>query len=267
MGDRWRREATRSVDEKRLQLALQTLPSIRQPMVRIMVGAITAEFEGAMGSIHEVSIRIPPLPARVWDQLAPVLRRSAKMFEALQEGRVPLAFDRLVARISGEPALPEGRRITHACTCGLPENPCRHVLALHELFARRLDEKPWQLLQLRGGNVRELLARAAESQRDAPALAFGAPEEPILFPEAGDGDLDNALTREQSGSLMGSLATMLADAVDQMLRTLEATEQEEPPREAQNEKPSEQPPARVTKKDIALTKPTEAPRTPRKRAR
>jgi len=229
LGDRWRREATRGVDETRLQMALQTLPSIRQPMVRIIVGAITAEFEGAMGSIHEVSIRVPPLPTRVWDQLVPVLRRSARMLEALQEGRVPLAFDRLVARIGGESALPEGRRITHACTCGLPENPCRHVLALHELFARRLDERPWVLLQLRGGNVREMLEKAkAGARHDLPELAFGASEEPVLFPEAGDGDLDSALTREQAMSLLGTFAGPLFAAVEAMLASLEVGEVQPP---------------------------------------
>ncbi|HLU40443.1 MAG TPA: hypothetical protein VK081_13750, partial [Planctomycetota bacterium] len=227
LGDRWRREVTRGIDEKRLQMALQTLPSIRQPMVRIVVGAITAEFEGAMGSIHEVSIRVPPLPTRIWDQLVPVLRRSAKMLEALQEGRVPLAFDRLVARIGGESALPESRRISHACTCGLAESPCRHVLALHELFARRLDERPWLLLQLRGGNVRTLLEKVAEASRaDLPPLAFGTREEPVLFPEAGDGDLDNALTREQTHSLLGTSAAAIYPAVDAMLRALE-----EPPQD------------------------------------
>lgn len=221
IGDRWRREATRGVDETRLQLALQALPSIRQPMVRIMVGAIAAEFEGAMGSIHEVSIRVPPLPNRVWDQLLPVLRRSAKMLDALQEGRVPLAFDRLVARIGGESALPEGRRISHACTCGLPENPCRHVLALHELFARRLDERPWQLLQLRGGNVRDLLEKArAAGRHDLPPLAFTASEEPVLFPEAGEGDLDTALTREQATSLLGTTTSELFDLVQSALAEL-----------------------------------------------
>jgi uncharacterized Zn finger protein len=225
VGDRWRREATRGVDETRLQLALQTLPSIRQPMVRIMVGAIAAEFEGAMGSIHEVSIRVPPLPHRIWDQIQPVLRRSATMLDALQEGRVPLAFDRLVARIGGESVLPEGRRITHACTCGLPENPCRHVLALHELFARRLDERPWQLLQLRGGNVRELVERARSGARhDLPPLAFGASEEPVLFPEAGDGDFDSALTREQTLSLLGTATPATFAAVDAMLTALEQTQ-------------------------------------------
>lgn len=214
LGDRWRREATRGVDDARLQQALQTLPSIRQPHLRILTGAITAEFEGTMGSIHEVSVRVPPLPGKIWDQVARVLRRSTKMLEALREGRVPLAFDRLVGRIGGESVLPEARRISFACTCGLPESPCRHILALHELFARRLDEKPWQLLSLRGIEVRKLLEQAASfaHRPDLPALAFGSQEEPVLFPEAEAGDLDSTLTFAQAGSMLGALPTNLREA-------------------------------------------------------
>ncbi len=222
LGDRWRREVTRGIDEKRLELALQALPSIRQPFVRIGVGAITAELEGAMGSIHEVSVRVPPLPGKIWDNVARVLRRSTKMMEALQDGRVPLAFDRLVARIGGETVLPESRRVTFSCTCGQPEAPCRHVLALHELLARRLDEKPWLLLQLRGINVRELIEKAQSPtlRSDLPALAFQASEEPVLFPEAADGDLDGALNREQVASLVAPSARPLRDAVAAALAAL-----------------------------------------------
>lgn len=222
LGDRWRREVTRGIDERRLQLALQALPSIRQPFVRIGVGAITAELEGTMGSIHEVSIRVPPLPGRIWDNVARVLRRSTKMMEALQDGRVPLAFDRLVARIGGETVLPESRRVTYSCTCGQPETPCRHVLALHELLARRLDEKPWLLLQVRGINVRELIekAQAPSLRSDVPVLAFKALEEPVLFPEAADGDLDSALTREQAASLVNPASRPLQDAVARVLASL-----------------------------------------------
>lgn len=214
LGDRWRREATRGVDEKRLLMALQALPSIRQPQLRIGRGAISAEFEGAMGSIHELSIRVPVLPQRNLDQVARVMRRSAKLLSALQEGRVPLAFDRLVSRICGESVFPESRRITFACTCGLPESPCRHLLALHELFARRLDEQPWLLLSLRGIDIRQLIEAALSpaARGDGASLPYGAAEEPLLFPQAGDGDLDSALTKEQAGSLLGLLPSSVFEA-------------------------------------------------------
>lgn len=205
LGERWRREANRGVDDRRLEQALAALPSIRQPAVRIQAGAIRTELEGSMGSINEVTIHAPPLPKKIWPQVARVLRRSSKMLAALSEGRVPRSFDRLIARIAGEPLFPEARRVTFACTCGAPEQPCRHVLALHELFARRLEDRAWELLSLRGVDLRELLEQAKRTtpNEDLPPLAYGATEEPVLFPEGEDGDLDYVLSRGQTASLLG----------------------------------------------------------------
>ena len=39
LGERWRREATRGIDDKRLAAALDLLPNIRRPMVRIRPGS------------------------------------------------------------------------------------------------------------------------------------------------------------------------------------------------------------------------------------
>jgi uncharacterized Zn finger protein len=215
LGERWRREANRGVDSQELERALAMLPSIRHPVLRIQGGSIHAEMEGSMGSINEVSIHVPTLPGRIWPQVARVLRRSPTMLEALDEGKVPRSFDRLVARIAGESLFPDARRVSSACTCGSPEEPCRHVLALHELFARRLDDRPWELLRLRGVLLADLLARAHSSapDPDLPPLAFGASEEPVLFPEGEEGDLDFALSEGQVLSLLGLLPASVHQAV------------------------------------------------------
>ncbi len=214
LGERWRREANRGIDPRRLEQALATLPSVRNPNLRVRGGAIQAEMEGAMGSIHEVSVRVPTLQSRIWPQVARVMRRSPSMIHALEAGRVPRSFDRLVARISGEPLFPEARRVSSGCTCGEPVQPCRHALALHELFARRLDEKPYLLLALRGLDLHDLLARASTEQPDErhPALAYAAVEEPLLFPEGEEGDLEYVLTREQVARLLGLLPPDLVAA-------------------------------------------------------
>ncbi|MBL8752889.1 MAG: hypothetical protein JNK15_06265 [Planctomycetes bacterium] len=199
LGERWRREATRGVDDARLAAALEALPSIRKPMVRIRAGSIRCEMEGTMGSIHEVSLQIRTLPTRDWNTLVRVLRRSKSIVEALENGRVPRSFDRLVARIVGEPLFPDARSVTFGCSCDLPEKPCRHVLALHELFARRLDERPWEVLMLRGVDLQAMLAkvRQTEPDGDLPPLAYGVPEEPVLYPDAEDADLGQSLTPAQ----------------------------------------------------------------------
>ena len=220
LGERWRREATRGVDDARLAAALDALPSIRKPMVRIRPGSIRAEMEGSMGSIHEVSLQIRTLPQKDWMTLVRVLRRSKSIVEALENGRVPRSFDRLVARIVGEPLFPDARSVTFGCSCDLPEKPCRHVLALHELFARRLDEKPYEVLMLRGVDLHALLAKVHQTspEGDLPPLAFGVPEEPVLYPDAEDADLGQSLTTAQVKWFVGDISMRLVDAV---LRGLE----------------------------------------------
>lgn len=228
LGERWRREATRGVDDTRLAAALEALPSIRKPMVRIRAGSIRCEMEGTMGSIHEVSLQIRTLPTRDWNTLVRVLRRSKSIVEALENGRVPRSFDRLVARIVGEPLFPDARSVTFGCSCDLPEKPCRHVLALHELFARRLDERPWEVLMLRGVDLQAMLSkvRQTEPDGDLPPLAFGVPEEPVLYPDAEDADLGQALTPLQVRWFTGSLSQR---CVESTLKALAALPETPPP--------------------------------------
>ncbi|MGE3173298.1 MAG: hypothetical protein AB7O97_11790 [Planctomycetota bacterium] len=222
LGERWRRDATRGVDDKRLAAALELLPSIRRPMVRIRPGSLRAEMEGSMGSIHEVSLQILTLPQKDLTTIVRVLRRSKSIVEALEQGRVPRAFDRLVARIVGEPLFPDARRVTFGCSCDLPEKPCRHVLALNELFARRLDEKPWDLLVLRGIDLHALLAKVRQTgaDPDLPPLQYGAAEEPVLYPEAEGADLDATLGPAQAAWLAGEVSPRAAEAVMGALRAL-----------------------------------------------
>ena len=225
LGERWRREATRGIDDARLAAALEALPSIRKPLVRIRAGSIRAEMEGSMGSIHEVSLQIRTLPQRDWGTLVRVLRRSKSIVEALENGRVPRSFDRLVARIVGEPLFPDARSVTFGCSCDLPEKPCRHVLALHELFARRLDEKPWEVLLLRGVDLQALLANVHTTTPDGdlPPLAFGVPEEPVLYPDAEDADLGQSLSPAQVRWLNGETSPRFVAAALAALAALPAT--------------------------------------------
>lgn len=234
LGERWRREATRGIDDNRLAAALEALPNIRKPMVRIRAGSIHAEMEGSMGSIHEVSLQIRTLPNREWPTLVRVLRRSKSIVEALENGRVPRSLDRLIARIVGEPLFPDSRSVTFGCSCDLPEKPCRHVLALHELFARRLDDKSYELLMLRGVDLHKLLAdvHAASHEADLPPLPFGVPEEPVLYPDAEDADLGQCLSHSQVRWLVGDVSARFVTAALDALEALPTEAAVEPPASA-----------------------------------
>ena len=154
-----------------------------------------------------------------------VLRRSKSIVDALENGRVPRSFDRLVARIVGEPLFPDARSVTFGCSCDLPEKPCRHVLALHELFARRLDEKPWEILMLRGVDLQATLAKVHTTEPDGelPPLAFGVPEEPVLYPDAEDADLGQSLGPAQVRWFTGAVSKACTDAALKALANLSLT--------------------------------------------
>lgn len=196
VGERWRRITCTASDVGELERALATLSSLRNPRLRVQGGSVQAELEGAMGALHELTVQVPMLPSRIWPQVIRALRRSASMREQLEQGLVPRAFDRLIARIAGEPVFPEPRRVTSACTCRELDRPCRHILALQELFARRLDDRPWELLILRGIDLHHLLDASAKPTDPAELieLAFGAKEEPIIVPDGEGFELEATLS-------------------------------------------------------------------------
>ena len=90
------------------------------------------------------------------------------------------------------------------------------------MFARRLDERPYELLTLRGIDLHDLLAQVKKSglDPDLPPLAFGASEEPILFPEAEDADLDGTLAAAQTRWLLGVVSPRTIEAANNALLRL-----------------------------------------------
>jgi uncharacterized Zn finger protein len=231
MGERWRRITSHGVDLEELERARESMPSIRNPRLRIQPGAIMAEMEGSMGALHEVSVHVPMLSPRIWPQVVRVMRRSASMLEQMRQGLVPRSFDRLIARIAGEPVFPEPRRVTSACTCSEQERPCRHILAMHELFARRIEERPYELLTLRGVDLRKILEQASRAPEpgEMPPLSFGSREEPVLFPDGEEVDLDVALTIGQIRNLLGSHQSGKVQVVAAAIDALRSPPPVEPP--------------------------------------
>ena len=55
---------------------------------------------------------------------------------------------------------------------------------------------------------------------DLPPLAFGVPEEPVLYPDAEDADLGQSLTMAQIRWLTGEVSDRLAKAALQALGAL-----------------------------------------------
>ena len=156
------------------------------------------------------------------------MRRSQSMRDALRKGLVPRSFDRLVARIANEPVFPESRKVTYACTCS-EEKPCRHILALHELFARRLDQSPWELLTLRGVPLRDLLEqaeRAPERRRTAASRTRREARSRFSSPKA---SATNSTHRSRSARSAASSARSNRPPCPVVRDTIDALVAPEPP--------------------------------------
>ena len=64
---------------------------------------------------------------------------------------------------------------------------------------------------------------------DLPPLAFGAPEEPVLYPEAEDADLDSTLAPAQVRWLLGAVSQRTVEAAERALhRFAEGTAEQAP---------------------------------------
>ena len=86
---------------------------------------------------------------------------------------------------------------------------------------------------LRGIDLQGLLTKVKQTEPDAdlPPLAYGVPEEPVLYPDAEDADLDQSLGFTALRWLIGDLSPRAVEATLQALATLPDTVPVEQPSE------------------------------------
>ena len=99
------------------------------------------------------------------------------------------------------------------------------------MFARRLDDRPWELLTLRGVDFHNLLDASSKAPDPAElvALAFDAREEPIIAPDGDGVELEPTLTSLQVRRL---LATDQDAKLKDVLAVIETYRNAEPERPA-----------------------------------
>ena len=80
---------------------------------------------------------------------------------------------------------------------------------------------------LRGVDLHDTLTKVNQTEPDAdlPPLAYGVPEEPVLYPDAEDADLDQSLGTPALRWLVGDVSPRAVDASLQALAALSS----EPP--------------------------------------
>lgn len=139
----------------------------------IKEGAVTAHVTGSRPAPYRVTLRLGPLPDRVWKAAIKAMASRAVFAARLLSGEMPKEIDQAF-RSSRASLFPQRERhLTTACSCPDWANPCKHVAAVHYVLGEAFDRDPFLLFELRGRCKGVVLAelrrlRAASREPLAP---------------------------------------------------------------------------------------------------
>lgn len=146
--------------------------------LRISRGVVTGDVAGSQPMPFAASIRVDSPDVYDLDRIEESLRAAPGGVVVLAAGGVP---ERLLAIL-----FPDGGvRLTYACSCPDPVEPCAHAVALAYATARHLATRPADLASLRGISVAALADAVAGTGRD-DGEDRRTPPRPVTDPWEGD---------------------------------------------------------------------------------
>ncbi|MET8651214.1 MULTISPECIES: SWIM zinc finger family protein [Nocardia] len=117
---------------------------------RIEPGAVTAEVQGSQPRPFTAVFTVRPLREEELALLIETIRTAPGMLAEIASGALPSGL--------GPHLLPTtAADLDFTCTCPDPGWPCKHVAAVCYLLAERLDERPREILTLRGLDLDTLI--------------------------------------------------------------------------------------------------------------
>ncbi|MEV4239982.1 SWIM zinc finger family protein [Nocardia sp. NPDC049737] len=117
---------------------------------RIEPGAVTAEVQGSQPRPFTSVFAIRQLRDEELELLIETIRTTPGVLAEIVSGALPTSL--------GEHLLPTtAADLDFSCTCPDPGWPCKHVAAVCYLLAERLDERPREILTLRGLDLDTLI--------------------------------------------------------------------------------------------------------------
>ena len=152
--------------------------------------------------MYTVKIAVASLAKPRWKAVVAECSGQVTSLIELLQGKLSQGVMEVVTRRDGG-LFPNPKEISLTCSCPDWENPCKHIAAVLYVFADRLDDDPWLLLQWRGRSrdaVLGYLRGATGSDRAAvapwwpltPGAALPAEETRQIWPS---GDPGHALAR------------------------------------------------------------------------
>jgi uncharacterized Zn finger protein len=175
-GDRWRA----LVDDTSPQTALRAgrgrvyERSGRVTDLRPAPGLLTARVQGSRATPYLVEIGLPVLDDSEWEAVLGAVAEQARYAARLLAGQAPEGLsDELASR--GLRLFPHPAELSTSCACEDPRPMCKHVVAVIEALARRLDTDPFALLHLRGRGRERFLADLATVRAGGEQAERGLP--------------------------------------------------------------------------------------------
>ena len=142
-------------------------------------GVVTARVTGSRPTPYRVTLRLTPLPDRVWDAAIKAMASRAVFAARLLAGEMPREID-AAFRAARASLFPErAKDLASDCSCPDWANPCKHVAAVHYVLGDAFDRDPFLLFELRGKSKEMVLSalrrlRSASGATTAPST--GGPE-------------------------------------------------------------------------------------------
>lgn len=130
----------------------------RVRQAEVTAGAIAARVQGSQARPYRVRIHVVPFSDPVWERVIAALASQAQYAAKLLAGEMPADIEPTLSAVGAQlfPQRPED--IEGECTCMDWMRPCKHVAAVHYVFASNLDAQPHLLFTLRGRTIDQVVA-------------------------------------------------------------------------------------------------------------
>jgi uncharacterized Zn finger protein len=137
--------------------------------LRATPGQLSGRVQGSRATPYLVELGVPLLDQTAWGQVVRAVADQVRHGARLSSGQAPQGLeDELEAE--GVRLFPHPAEMAPSCGCDDGSPWCKHVAAVVEATARRLDDDPFLLLRLRGRGRERFLA-------DLAAVRTGAAQE------------------------------------------------------------------------------------------
>jgi len=162
--------------------------------INVQKGVVLAKVQGTRPRPYEISISLPSLSDRVWDQVTDVMASQAIFAAKLLSGEMPQNIEEAFvgARVSLFPE--SGDDLDTECSCPDYANPCKHIAAVYYILAEKFDQNPFLIFELRGRSKDEIIQTLRRKRGQATGNQEIKVNEGEPVPETSAPPLEDCLT-------------------------------------------------------------------------